>query len=312
MPDVDLSTLSGAELRGLLDSTRRRGQAALTYEILQEMAARRARKSHEPVPQRGGAHVIAVDLGDPLERSDPPLTLDRHPAPQFAPSDAHEPDEPPPRRRRSRWPIPVFLAGAVVGAACGWGFAQDSLSLNAALPAAIFPSAPMLRPDQIPPPAPEPQPQPAQVTTADAPAIPPESPPPDAAAPPEAEAATAPATSEPAETAPPAPPPAEAAEAGAVAAPEPDVADSDACAQAPTPADRAICGDPELRRLQQKLRRAYADALEAHEDRALLRQHQLAWADARNTVTDPARLARLYQERIRKLNAAAAEARAAR
>ena len=37
MPDFDLSTLSGPELRGLLDSTRQRGQAAQSYRILQEI-----------------------------------------------------------------------------------------------------------------------------------------------------------------------------------------------------------------------------------------------------------------------------------
>ncbi|MFI4966995.1 MAG: hypothetical protein ACHP9T_16715, partial [Caulobacterales bacterium] len=82
-----------------------------------------------------------------------------------------------------------------------------------------------------------------------------------------------------------------------------------ACEAAPTPADREICGDAQLRRLQGELRRAYAEALDAHQDRALLRQRQLAWRDARNPVSDPARLAQLYRERIRKLNAATAAAR---
>ncbi|MFI4951101.1 MAG: lysozyme inhibitor LprI family protein, partial [Caulobacterales bacterium] len=89
-------------------------------------------------------------------------------------------------------------------------------------------------------------------------------------------------------------------------------APSAACAAAPTPADREICGDPQLRRLQRELQRAYVQALDAHQDRALLRQRQLAWRDARNAVADPARLARLYQDRIRKLNAAAADARGER
>ncbi|MEO8113837.1 MAG: hypothetical protein ABI655_05625, partial [Phenylobacterium sp.] len=80
----------------------------------------------------------------------------------------------------------------------------------------------------------------------------------------------------------------------------------------PTPADRQICGDPELQRLRDDLRRAYAEALAAHQDRALLRQRQLAWRDARNTVSDPERLARLYEQRIRKLDAATADARRGR
>jgi hypothetical protein len=80
------------------------------------------------------------------------------------------------------------------------------------------------------------------------------------------------------------------------------------CATQPTPADRTICGDARLRRLQADLRRAYDEALAAHEDRALLREHQLAWRDTRSAVADPDRLARLYEARIRKLNAATAEA----
>jgi uncharacterized protein len=85
--------------------------------------------------------------------------------------------------------------------------------------------------------------------------------------------------------------------------------EADACAAQPTPADRAICGDPQLRELQRQLRQAYNEALEAHEDRALLRQRQLAWASARDAVTDPDRLLELYEQRIRKLNAATAAAR---
>ena len=76
----------------------------------------------------------------------------------------------------------------------------------------------------------------------------------------------------------------------------------DGCAAEPTPADRQICGDEELRRLQLELRQAYAEALDAHVDRALLRQRQLAWRDARNTVSDPTRLAQLYEQRVMDLH----------
>jgi uncharacterized protein len=98
------------------------------------------------------------------------------------------------------------------------------------------------------------------------------------------------------------------------AAPEPQPvpaahSEASACDAQPTPADRTICGDPELRGLQHELRQAYNEALEAHQDRALLRQRQLAWASARDSVTDSGRLARLYEQRIRKLNAATAAAR---
>ncbi|WP_296596124.1 lysozyme inhibitor LprI family protein, partial [Phenylobacterium sp.] len=87
---------------------------------------------------------------------------------------------------------------------------------------------------------------------------------------------------------------------------------ADACAGAATPADRVICGDPGLQRLQRDLRRAYAEALAAHEERDVLRARQLAWRDGRSSVTDPARLAALYQQRIRRLDAATADARRSR
>jgi uncharacterized protein len=102
---------------------------------------------------------------------------------------------------------------------------------------------------------------------------------------------------------------AEAAETARTAVARAAPAGAKACAGAATPADREICADPELRRLQRELRQAYAAALEAHEDRALLRQRQLAWRNDRDTVSNPDRLARLYEQRIRKLNAATAEAR---
>jgi uncharacterized protein YecT (DUF1311 family) len=71
-----------------------------------------------------------------------------------------------------------------------------------------------------------------------------------------------------------------------------------------TPADRTICGDAHLQRLQHELRAAYAQALQVHQDRDLLRQRQLAWADSRNGVSDAAALARLYEERVKRLKAA--------
>jgi uncharacterized protein YecT (DUF1311 family) len=91
---------------------------------------------------------------------------------------------------------------------------------------------------------------------------------------------------------------------------EPPADAAGGCADAATPADREICATPALQALQRELRRAYAEALAAHRDRGLLRQRQLAWRDARNAVTDPARLAGLYEQRIAKLRAATAAARA--
>ena len=79
MLNVDLSTLRGQELRRLLDTTRQRGNAALTYEILQEMEARRERG--EPNGARGifGArraaepHPVTLSFGDPMDREDEEL-----------------------------------------------------------------------------------------------------------------------------------------------------------------------------------------------------------------------------------------------
>src|SRR5436190_20577702 len=88
MLQVDLSTLNGPELRRLLDTTRERGQAALTYQILQEMAARRERVARGGpralLPGRRPAEprMIDVELGDPLDDPDddiPPMPSWRPP-----------------------------------------------------------------------------------------------------------------------------------------------------------------------------------------------------------------------------------------
>lgn len=363
MPNVNLSTLSGQELRRLLDSARQRGEASLSYRILQEMEARRengGRKGLFPVRRSTEPHTVDIELGDPKARDEdddlPPMPFWRPPAqvadaatapepePEPAPEPAADPPprlvrrgkaapepaatpatapqaawmdeepEPPPepepplslrapdappaqpddwdlrlRARDAKAPAPPrglrrgLAAGFAVGIAAGvslgwwvWGSAHEALPAVAPAAATAHIAAPMQTAALAPPPAPAP-------------------------------------TSLPATEAPPEPSP----EALPDAAVEPTVSpnapeaagEADACAAQPTPADRAICGDPHLRDLQRELRQAYNEALEAHEDRALLRQRQLAWAAARDTVSDPDRLAGLYEERIRKLNAATAEAR---
>jgi len=386
MPQVDLTTMTGPQLRQLLDSSRRRGDAALSYTILQEMAARREapakRRAAEP-------HLVAVDLGEPMEADDvPPMPswrppahepeaflapaprrssrktrparavasaaaaptepLDAGPSPPMEtpplpglgdadpgppPAEAADPEDrdlqlhaagpgsrPAPRQPRFRLAAGLAL-GIPVGILLGWGsawIARDALRpparpaaapiqtaalapLAAAIPAPLVPSAAEPAPDiEAPPdptvgPPPDLSAAPTPPANAQEPAHAPDGraiEPPSAPAP---RSATAEAVSPP-EVAQPAPERA----VPAVAA---------GCKAASTPADRQICGDPRLLRLQGELRRAYAEALDAHQDRDLLRQRQLAWRDARNTVSDPDRLARLYEERIRKLNAATAEAR---
>src|SRR5262245_37655460 len=104
MLQVDLSTLSGPEIRRLLDAARSRGQATLAYQTLQEMAARREREDSK----KGGKRLFAgkppaeprlasVDLGDPLDRHDDvdemesPLTPQPDPEPQIAAQAEPEP-----------------------------------------------------------------------------------------------------------------------------------------------------------------------------------------------------------------------------
>lgn len=344
MLNVDLSTLRGQELRQLLDTTRRRGDAAVTYEILQEMAVRRERG--EPEQRRGlfgpkrpaESRVIELNLGDPLDPKDPELDEPagpHAPAAMGAPADweldaldaagderedatyLHPPaqpefdDQPPPPkpRRRALWLSTGLGLGLVVGLALG-GWAE-SVSRQGGLPLTVAAATPAPA-TRTPLAAAAPAADPIAVETETAPATPPPAPPP-----PPVAVASAPIPGAIAPT--PAPVTEPAAASTEVAEETPDTAKpipastgTKACAAQPTPADRTICETPRLQKLQKDLRLAYADALEAHQDRDLLREHELAWRDARSPVTEPAKLAQLYEERIRKLKAATAEALKAR
>jgi len=358
MAQVDLSALSGPELRRLLDTTRARGDAALSYQVLQEMAARRdaprprgllsMRRPSEP-------RVVSLNLGDPMDPQDelPPLPGTRPPpepepvpapprrsrqrktaaAAAPAPKPQVEP-APEPTRPRSVWdadPAPPedeavakdsrlrlhapgletlraaglrgrgpsvgFAAGIAVGIALGFLARGTIGEAPSPAPAAV--------PVQTAAPAPQPAPTPPPAAPAAAE--------PRAAPEPAPEAAPEPLAEAPPAVEPPAAEPVAQAPAGeALELPVAPPRQADACAAEPTPADRTICGDPELRRLQRDLRQAYAEALAAHEERALLRERQLAWANARDAVTDPDRLARLYEQRIRRLDAATEAARGRR
>lgn len=369
MPQVNLSDLSGPDLRRLLDATRGRGDAALSYTILQEMAARREGRGQRGrflMRRRAEPHVVAVDLRDPMEREDdlPPMPHWRQPPPEAEPeaSVAAElgplpapagrqprqgkmepvpPDEPAidvepapppsldvepspgvqdpdpeplreevvlanldlrlrepglgrlPVARRRGGLLPGLAVGIAVGVALGWwlgGIDRDTP------PPAAPPAAPVAAPvlaaasaapiEAEPEPAPEAPPDPAVVSP-----------------PPAADAVEVAADAQEEASIPPAQPAAEAAVASSIPVAR------DVCAAEPTPADREICGDPQLRQLQRELRQAYAEALDAHQDRALLRERQLAWKGARDSVSDPDRLVALYEERIHKLHAATAAAR---
>ncbi|HEX3888581.1 MAG TPA: hypothetical protein VHW05_13885 [Phenylobacterium sp.] len=376
MLQIDLTTLRPQELRQLLDTTRQRGQAELTYEILQEMAARRERDEREgrralfARRKRSEPRTIELNLGDPLEIEDEPppeednwdpphaaepepeprpepepneaIYLEREPPPQRAPKKAKpkkagRESRPAPERRPRRWgwAAVALVFGLAAGSVLGWSFDEIAHDLGLA-PTTAADKAQTTAPTvvaQAPPPA-----EPAAPTMAadDPSAIQPQAaaPAPDAAnatvSPPQTTEAAPDGTTAPAPPPPTAapvpapvrgtPPSADTAKADIGKA---DLGDADTaktatittasagakrCAGEPSPADQTICRDPHLQRLQRDLRDAYATALAAHEDRALLREHQLAWADARNAVTDPDKLAQLYEDRIRKLNAATADA----
>lgn len=323
MPLIDLSTLDGPELRRLLDSTRRQGQAAQSYEILQEMEARRhSGPRPRPLSLKRPARkprTIELALGDPLDPKEEPLldTADEDVPPLRL---AEPPPPPPPPAAKPRgwahWGALIFSLGLAAGVAGGW-WAADYANSGAPQPgpppppaaqaavetAALAPALPPANAEPSDSLVPEP---PATTLVPPPPATPDAAPAPSAAAP----AATAPEAVTSAATVPTPPPlpetkPEEAAPAAKATR---ATAGDAACASAPTPADRTICADPALRRLQAELRGAYAEALKAHEDKVLLRQRELAWAEARKGVTDPDELARLYRERIAKLKAATSEA----
>lgn len=315
MLEVDLSTLRGPELRRLLDATRERGQAAQSYQILQEMAARRERRA------RGGARallpgrrpaeprVIEVDLGDPIERRDePPPLASWGPPPPASEAAASSQPRTEPGARRSRWPGAGFAAGVTVGVAVGWwaGTAREPSRPPSPPAAAALPAVALQSPPSPAPVAPIAEPEPAaQDAAAELAAAAPPSMPETGASSPDTPNVAQDATA--IVTAPAEPEPAAMKPASQVARLAGGAARD--CAAEPTPADQAICADPRLQHLQRRLRLAYAEALAAHEDRALLRQRQLAWRTARNTISEPDRLAQAYEQRIRKLNAATAAAR---
>ena len=175
MLTLDLSTLRGPELRRLLDTTRQRGQAKLSYEILREMAARRERsEGHRSFARRHGGepHEINLELGDPLDRVDddagdedmvqlgevfvdePLETAAVEPDEPIYLHSEHEPEAygPPPRSRQGpppgrsgpaprRWLwVTVGVAiGLFVGVAIG-GWA-DGVSREPRLPASKAPDA---------------------------------------------------------------------------------------------------------------------------------------------------------------------------
>ena len=210
-----------------------------------------------------------------------------------------------------RFPIGIaatLVIGVGVGMGAGWSaraMLREATAATAPPAARVQTAALQVAPAALPTPPPPPAPEPVAAPEA-APEPAAELPPTEtaeAAAPSEAVDV---ATNEAVEPAP-QPPPPERRKVEVLKTAE--MIPGKSCAAELTPADREICADPGLGRLQRELRQAYADALGAHHDRDVLRQRQLAWRAARNEVSDPQQLARLYEARIRKLNAATAAAR---
>ena len=349
MTQFNLSTLSARELRRLLDSTRERGQAAQAYDILKEMARRRERNGAQTLFAALGPEeprTIDVDLGDPMAPKPEAFddvddvvddTDDGEDALTLGPSEPYQPDDQAPLevemasafgrpQRRSKIPMAALATGGGFGAALGvfvgLSVAEMSLPAKPEPAAAQFAAAPAVmvpgpRPAPVLPVAVEDPVAEASTEVAAADELP------DAVGP-AASVEEATLAQDAVETAAPAPAPA-APKGTPILTPvketqppetaEPDpaaTADAKRCAGAGTPADRTICADPELQKLQKELRQAYAEALKAHADRTTLRERQLAWRDGRSEVSDPARLTSLYEQRIRKLNAATVAARKSR
>jgi uncharacterized protein YecT (DUF1311 family) len=353
MPEIDLSALSGPELRRLLKVAHARHNGALADRLEWEIAAR-----------AGGGHGAPAPPPHPHpDEPDEPTFRMRAPEPEPEPEPfvmARRPEPPAPAGRGLLLVGVGVVAGVVLSGAAFWGLQR----LNAPPPA---PRAMIVRPVEAPRAAPRPAPAPAApgadqvaaalapgpfpprpepVAPAPVPIPPPVAPPPapvEAVAPapkPPAEAPQAPETTviakqetakaavakkeaalkkdaaakkeaaAKAERAPRAPPPpvrlAKAEPAPPKAAPP-----RDACQRA-TPADRLVCADLGLRLMDVELKEAYIRALNARADPVALGQDQAAWRRARDQVSDPDRLERLYDQRIRELDAVATAARTGR
>ena len=82
------------------------------------------------------------------------------------------------------------------------------------------------------------------------------------------------------------------------------------CYRERTPADRLVCGYPKLGAQDRRLREAYVQALAAGARAEDLDAGQMEWKAARDDISDRARLADAYADRIRALEEAARTARA--
>jgi len=266
MPGIDLSTLSGTELRRLLKVAQSRGDEGLAGQLQAELSARGA----------GGQRI-----GGPAPRPDP--------APEEAPSHMVWREEPlgltadrgPPHAPGRGFPLVGLgvAAAGLVAAVVSWNL----IGSETPLPGPAEPPAPramVARSEPL-----QPAPDPAPVAAVTPPAL------------------RRPAT-------PPPPPPTPARIAKVEPAIKGPLRTTDPCSSPPTPADRVVCSDLAIAELHREMREAYVRALNARADPYVVGQAQDAWRRARDPISDPQRLAQLYDRRIRELNAATAAARA--
>lgn len=76
------------------------------------------------------------------------------------------------------------------------------------------------------------------------------------------------------------------------------------CLAEPTPAERALCLNPDLRNADRRMREAYDKAVAAGADREALDREQAEWRTARNMAAHSKdAVARLYDQRIEQLTA---------
>lgn len=80
------------------------------------------------------------------------------------------------------------------------------------------------------------------------------------------------------------------------------------CRFEPTPAQRILCGSPQLQTADRRLQNAYSRALKAGADRRILEGEQAAWRAMRNSAADRREMAHLYAQRMRELDQHLAQA----
>ena len=305
MLGIDLATLSRPELQRLLKVALERGDGPLAERLEWELGSRGnggGRRAPPvavaPPPQddpgeenpREDLGEAAVDVMESDVEPDAELFW-REPI-------ALEPTAPHPASARGGLLLVGLVAGCLISGGVFWGLGQMDRSPAARSAQAPAPRAMAARPLEA---APAPRPEPTVAAPQAAPVVPAAKPPVEVAtkaAPPKEMIARK-------ERAPRPPPAVRLAEAEATTR---TPVQSGACARS-TPADRLVCNDLSLQLFDLRLQEAYRGALNARVDPVIVGEGQAAWRRARDEVSDPQRLARLYNQRIHELDAATAAAR---